>query len=275
MLTICGTNYKTHDRSTLHSVPVTPRGERSDRWLGIQHGELVDSLTTAIQQLFGFRPLNEKYLVSPNGAGLIGGFELGQYSVGNPDAHKGIRPVLMCSEPQEVGAAIGFTHSNDSRQQLNVVAGGRVFLCSNGVVAGETKMKRRHTTGLKLLDWLLEGLKGFWDGLKSGFDRLASLRDVRINPRQHDDNLLRLGRSHILPWRLVGVADTLWNKSNHLFSPAWLEEQTTGTNNADKWGWQSSAWDWYNTVTHIIKRLSPAVQYRSLTMLTNLCLNPT
>jgi hypothetical protein len=272
-LRITKQTYHQRTLEELANVPVTPRGNRGNRWKGIQHAELVQCIVKAIKDLFDFRPMNERYCVSPNGAVLIGGFELGKESItselgrGRESIRKTLEPVLMCTDPQQVGAALGFKHSNDSKSALTIAGGGSVFLCENGVVSGEDKFTRKHTTGLRLMDWILEGLKKFWDKLTSSWKDVENLKTQMVTPHDHDSMLLGLGRRRVLPWRLLGDADRLWNEARYEGRIGWLPEGTPAQN----WGFTGSLWDWYNVVTHIIKRLSPSVQFRALKTAMSIC----
>jgi len=259
MLRICKSTYQSLALPDLHRIKITDRGNRSARWQGIQHGTLVDTLREILKRLFNFKPLadSERYYVSPNGAILIGGFDLAD-SLG--------QPVLMTDpgDPHPVGASIGFTHSNNSDKSLSIVAGGTCFLCENGVSVGETKLKHKHTSSLRLRDWLTDGLQDFWERLKAGFRKILALHrsafaDVR------DSQILRLAREGCLPWRLLGDLEDLWQGSFAAGHALWVPEP-------DRTKWpvgvtsdgQYQVWDWYNAITHIIKRLPPSQQFQSL-----------
>jgi hypothetical protein len=240
-------------RPELKTIPITDRGDRSERWMGIQHGNLADTIVKVLGDLFSLHPLNERYYVSPNGSCLFGGFSLGQ----SPRDH-----LLLCSEgtdvPQEVGASIGFTHSNDSEKSLRVVAGGQVFLCSNGIVSGSTTLRRKHTTGLRLYEWIRDGLADFLSKLRSAWKSVTNLRFSKMSAADHDRGLLELGRQQLIPWSQLGKLDRLWRVSVEENVGAWLPE------NPSAWAFEGSVWDWYNAVTHIAKTLSPGSQLEAL-----------
>lgn len=260
MLRICKSTYQSLTADQLKGIPVTPRGTRSERWLGVQHFDLVHAIRETLQRLFDFRPLpeSERYYVSPNGAILIGGFDL---------ADAEYKPVLMSEADwgQPVGASIGFAHSNNSDKSLQVVAGGTCFLCENGVAAGETKLKRKHTSGLRLAEWIRDGLQDFWERLKKGFASLAKLHHTMFSARDKDNHLLSLARRHILPWRLLGELDALMENSLKEGHALWVPEDKR-----DAWPIQLHlsqhicGWDWYNAITHIIKQLPPSQQFHAL-----------
>ncbi len=264
MLSVSAIGYHQHQTVTsLHEIAVPPRGKRSSRWQGIQHGEFVTTLQKVLDNLFHCQPLDERYFVSPNGSAMIGGFELAR------DGQPCQLDPTPTSPNCQITACLGFRHSNDSRHGVTVLAGGRVSLCSNGCAFGETKIRHRHTSGLRLYDWLVKGLRNFWDKLTSGWDRLKSLTNYVITTRHHDDLLLAVARHKILHWRTLGDLDRLWRNSQQRNEATWLTPDTV-----NDWTFGGTAWDWYNAVTYLIKRLSPSSQYRSLHALTNLLLSP-
>ncbi len=63
------------DRETLDAIPVTPRGDRSTRWSGIQHGELANTLVQRVQAA-DLTVTGETWSVGRNGAHLFGYIEL-------------------------------------------------------------------------------------------------------------------------------------------------------------------------------------------------------
>jgi len=258
MFSVCGYANKGFQSRTLpqlRKVEVTPRGERSERWQGIQHGELVKSLHGVLKDLFGVVPMNEQYLLSPNDAIMVGGFELGTETKGKKGTT--IKPV----EPfPGIGTSVGFIHANDSSKALRVLAGGRVFLCSNGAVVGEVKFQRKHTTGLYLHDWLLDNLSDFLPNVTLSLqNQMAPLSGELMTPSKHDAALLALGRQGILPWKMLEDADKLWQNAVQGKSIDWVPED-----DQDKWGFGTNKWDAYGAFSHIAKQLPAMTQLRAL-----------
>ena len=79
-------------------------------------------------------------------------------------------------------------NSTDKSYALSILAGARVLVCSNGVLAGEYVVTRRHTSGIDLggsidraLDMFMESVKGFGElherlrGRKVSVNRAKSL----------------------------------------------------------------------------------------------------
>ena len=176
-----GTYDKVSSVSQLKKIPVSDRQwgklSRSDRWKGIQHGELVETVWKVLDDLYSFKPLNPIFAVAPNGSGFIGGFELGR-EVGSKGS-KTIEPMIIEGIPQKTSYAMGLKHSNDSRSALKTCIGGRVAICDNGMVSASEVWKRKHTIGLNLRDWLTEKLANFMDQRQLAGSLSAALPNMK------------------------------------------------------------------------------------------------
>ena len=264
MLNIYHGGYDSMTRKQLHGVPLERPAQAESRWMGIQHGKLVDGLIESFRELFNLVPLpgSETYAVSPNGAAMIGGFSLGIPGNGK---RKKVKPLYMEGIPQETYQAVGFSHSNDCRKSLGIYCGGTVSLCNNGLVSAAHSFRHKHTTGLSLVEWLIDGLKGLWEKFKMTGQRISNLFEHDVTKPSHDRYLLRLSREGIIPWRLIGEVDDCWHQAcdppevNHV---PWSPEY--------EWDFRQNAWDWYNAVTHIAKKIPPALQLVSLERAFNL-----
>jgi hypothetical protein len=258
MLTLSAQKAKGFQPTTLQrlaSVPVTPRGTRSDRWQGIQHAELAKSLKSTFRDLFGTVAMNEQYFISPSGATVIGGFELG-----NEETKRGKTRIVPVEPLPGTAASVGFIHANDSSKSLHILAGGRVFLCSNGVVVGEVQLRHKHTSKFQLESWLRDGLATFLPTLSASLqNQMASLMDVPVSPAMHDAGLLALGRQGVLPWKSVPDFDKAWLDAAGGESISWVDE-----GDQDKWGFTGSKFDWWGALSHSLKSLPPLEQVRSL-----------
>ncbi len=253
MLKILRGDYTSATRNQLKGYKLERPARAKDRWAGISHYDLVNGIITAIKDLFNLHPLpdTESYAVSPQGTALIGGFSMGTQ---NPRTKK-VQPLLMSGIPQETYQAIGFQHSNDCRKALNVYCGATVALCTNGMVHSSYAMRHKHTTGLTLEDWLKEGLENIWTRFSSMGQEIESLFHHGVRPIDHEKMLVALARQDIIPWRLLGEVDEAWNKAcdgEVIWSPEW------------EWSFEQNAWDWYNCVTHVAKKIPPAVQLPAL-----------
>jgi hypothetical protein len=255
MLNIFRGDYEEHDNeNSLKKVDITPRGDRSERWEGIAHYDLIVSLKKALEYI-GLYPLNEKYGTSPNGATLIGGFNLatqkdntGKNKKKTPHIYE---PVMINGLPDghDTTYSVGVAHSNDSRTALNIVGGGQVQLCGNGMITGSDKFKHRHTKGLSLLDWLKDRVKKFWDRIRTQGESIHLLCDHEISSRLHDKLILSFARAKIMPWKFAGMIDDHWQKSGHNSESPWHAR---------------TLWSWYNIVTELVRHRPVPLQYGAL-----------
>lgn len=258
MLNIFTGDYEKKSRRELNDIPLVAPTNVGARWQGIQHGKLVAGIIEALKELFSLTPLpgSEVYAVSPNGTAMIGGFSLGK-----KDKKNKVQPVYMTGIPQETYQSIGFQHSNDQRKALTVYAGGTVSLCSNGMVSAAHSFRHKHTTGLSLIEWLLEGLTEIWEHFQMTGEKIKSLFEYGVRPKDHDKLLLELGRKGFIPWRHLGEIDELWTAAidgDVQWSPEW------------EWSFEQNAWDWYNAVTHVVKKIPPIRQLKVLEQCFNL-----
>jgi hypothetical protein len=93
-----------------------PVPEATSRWKPIAHLELVDTLKNQINSNYRIAP--EEYAVSNNGFKLFGVLDLESELVPG------------------VGKSIGFRHGNDKQLAIQIMAGGRVFVCDNMSLSG-------------------------------------------------------------------------------------------------------------------------------------------
>ena len=250
MLNLMTGGYNHMTLEDLKSIPVTARGERTERWQGVQHGELVNTMKTVLKDQYSFNTKNETYAVSPNGAAIIGGFELALLNYQS----------VQMGLPQHTSFSVGFIHSNDSRKALTLCFGGRVALCENGMVVSDYTLKRKHTKGLYLRDWLREGFAGLTHEISKAQVELNKMATIPVNTgRHHDEMLVKLGREGVIPWRLLGEVDKGWHDAHEKGAIPGVEKERW-----DEWNFQGSMLDWYNCVTHTAKKIPPANQLTSL-----------
>ena len=117
-----------------------PVPEATGRWKPIAHLELVDTLKNQINS--NYRIAKEEYAVSNNGFKLFGVLDLESELVPG------------------VGKSIGFRHGNDKQLAVQIVAGGRVFVCDNMMLHGSLViLKAKHTWGFHLGQRITLGLE--------------------------------------------------------------------------------------------------------------------
>jgi hypothetical protein len=105
---------------------VTP--DRTKTWGVIGHGQLVETLTHAVENA-GHRIVNQDYSLSGDGGKLFGAFTL-DHATG------------------ELAWMIGFRNSVNKSMALGITAGNRIFVCDNMAFSGSFIQFRKHTGGL-------------------------------------------------------------------------------------------------------------------------------
>ena len=270
MLTLSRTTYQPMNLEQLRQVPITEVGNRTSRWKGIQHAELAEEIERTVTQLTDTVPMKSQYIVSPNGATLIGGFELAKkpdWMAANKPAPKGwdgskLEPYTFPCDPG-TGVSLGYWHGNDSQKALRILVGGRVFLCENGIVTGAVDFRRRHTKNLRLREFLQEGLADFLPNLETQYEeRIMPLTEEPMTSRKHERGMVEMGRQNIIPWRLMGRFDRLWTRATSGEGIGWIDPDSDW--DPDSWDFGANKWDFYGAQTHIIKQLPPAQQLISL-----------
>jgi len=199
----------------------------------IAHAALVDAILTAATDR-GLAISREQWGISHGGLRLYGALDFAL-------------PAGLAL-PTGIGASIGIRHANDKSMAVNLIAGARVFVCSNGCFAGELTTNRRHTAGLDLgamvascLDRYLEQI----GDLRTALERMQAQRitDLRAKALIHDAFLEhQVMAAKYLPM----VADRYFRSDEH-------RQQFP----------DRTRWGLYNAHTEVIKQLSPPLQLRA------------
>src|SRR5271170_7534797 len=124
-------------RETLRALP-TVIG--TDSFKPVAHIELIETFERQFNDR-GINIVREQFAISKNGMRLFGTFDLTLNGVDG------------------MAAALGFRTANNRTMALQGIAGMRVFVCDNMAFSGETiVLRRRHTSGLNLLDEIVDAL---------------------------------------------------------------------------------------------------------------------
>jgi len=126
-------------REQLESIPAPP----STQWhRPIAHAELDDILRFGLRSA-GYEISRAQYAVQTDGLRLFGAYD------------------LEATTAPGMGTAIAFRHANNKTMGLELVCGGRVFICDNLALIGQTKLfKHRHTHGV--IGRLREAVTGYF-----------------------------------------------------------------------------------------------------------------
>lgn len=206
--------YTVVERKALNAIPITPRGERSDRWQGVQHGELVGLVVNQLKQR-GYDIATEKHCIARDGAMLLSGFNF-----------KATPKNIIVPDGTELSLAL--LHSNDGGHALKLAAGLRVMICDNGVVSGEYVSRRKHTTGLYLTDHIRHALNSYQVMAVKQNEPISRMRAVKV--KRYNDHLINMADTGVLPWSMLQHVhnerkdpqhddfcdDSVWSFYNHV-----------------------------------------------------------
>jgi hypothetical protein len=226
-------------RGQLSRITITKRDkeEITDRWKGIRHGQLVDTLSERLNNA-GFRIKDQRFSTCMDGAGLYGAFDL----LPTKD--------LKVNIPKGVGLSLGFRHSNNGRYALQFFAGVKVFVCSNGMISDvfEPGDRKRHTKNLILSEVIDEGLETFGEAAKRGISKeITSLQGMDMKSELKVHHILcRAGATGVMPWSQIGKVEQAWRTPPHPeFKPR-------------------NGWSLYNAFTEVAKSFSAVNQAETL-----------
>ncbi len=200
---------------------------RTSTWRPVSHSDLIASLHGELDRR-GLRVTQEHYAVQKKGLQLFATLDLDWQDTG------------------EYAAAMGLRTSNDKSLSITLVAGVRVFVCSNLCYAGDLiALKRKHTKGLDLDAELSRGLDRYQEGvvtLQGGIERLKTIPLGRGQAKQF---IYDIFRQKIVPARF--------------FSPV-VESWHATTDNHPQ---AHHLWTLHNAFTSQIKTLPPAPAFRA------------
>src|SRR5271167_1259555 len=135
----------------------------TDSFKPVAHIELVETF----EQEFNRRNIQivrDQFAISKNGMRLFGTFDLTLNGVDG------------------MAAALGFRTANNRTMSLQGIAGMRVFVCDNMAFSGETiVLRRRHTSGLNLLDEVVEAINQYETHYKRLKLEIGSLQNCYLD----------------------------------------------------------------------------------------------
>jgi hypothetical protein len=175
------------ERYQLAGLP-TPRP--TSTWYPVPHHQLAE-ITIKTLESRGYHIRSERWTLSKSDQRIFGVVDLAL-------------PLARWDSPGKGTAiSLGIRSSFDKRLPLGIVAGSRVFVCSNLAFAGEISYKRKHTR---------HGLEDFRHQVESAIERLPAYQamesqrfqtwmDCELSPQQADALTLALFESGTLGLR--------------------------------------------------------------------------
>ena len=126
------------------------------------HKQVIEAIRSALNMV-GLNIVGTEYALANQGNRMFGVFDLD-------------------SGTDELGWSMGFRNALDKSFAITIIAGSRVFLCSNLAFDGEAIEMRRHTKGLTIEE--LEFLS--YRAIKTLVVRLTSFQNWHLGLKQYD-----------------------------------------------------------------------------------------
>lgn len=215
----------------LKAIPLVVPEWASNRWQGIQHGELVETIHTQLNQ-HDIRVLDEGWYPSGRDFQRLNG----SMSLELP----GIEPM------EGTAFSLGVQHSNLGDHALKFAVGAKIFICSNGMVVGDYAVKRRHTIGLDLMESIGIGIKTYINRAKEVPVVAQKMRETEMEDDTVDHALMAAGREGLISWSRVGQVDAEYRK------PTFADHN------------EQTAWGLYNAFTYTIQKMPPQYHIKGL-----------
>lgn len=211
--------------SALYRLQTAPLPERTDSYTPIGHGKIIESTTELLQKM-NFKITRSIYRAS--GDGLIG---QGEYH-------------LVYGNDTEMGLMLAWQNSYNKSTSFKYAIGAHVFVCANGMVAGDLASYRRKHTGTADLE-AFEQIYMQITEAKSIFDKLIldreQLKPIRLSEREMAEIM---GRLYVEKEIITSTQLNIMKRE--LEKPSFDYGVPT-----------DSAWSLYNYATHSFKEDNP------------------
>lgn len=207
-------------------------------WVPVNHGELAKTVL-AVAKEREYKVTDSRWSLCRKDQGLIGVVDL---SNGAP----------AIDRPEGIVMSLGIRHSNDGYWALAVIVGATVSICSNGLIAGEYIIKRKHTTKISVADTVKEGFDLWRSKISEVGDLIGRLEGRQLRDDVARKVLVEAGRRKVLPWKELGKVDRAWLRPAHkAFEPR-------------------NAWSLMNAYTSVIGEQSPRLQLKRVSQMRSL-----
>lgn len=215
----------------LKEIPVIKLPGSSNRWKGIQHGELVETI---------YEKLEERDISIKEQSWYPNGPELQRLNGSMQLEVPGVKAV------EGTSFSLGIQHSNLGDHALKFAVGAKIFICSNGMVAGDYTVKRRHTIGVDLMESIGIGIDTYVNRVKEIPTIINNMKETEMENVTVDRALMKAGREHLISWSRIGQVDKEYRKP------------TFGEFN------QKTAWSLYNAFTYTLQKMPAHYHIKSM-----------
>lgn len=217
--------------SELKEIPVIKPDGFTDRWQGVQHGELVETINEQLDR-HNVKVLEQNWF--PSGKELQS--MSGSMSLDLPGMEAVDGTVF----------SLGVQHSNDGHASLKFAVGAKIFICSNGMVTGDYAIKRKHTIGLDLMEDIGIGIETYINKAKEIPQMVGKMKENELHESEVDHILMQAGRENLMSWSRIGQTD----KEYH--NPTFEDHN------------EKTAWGLYNAFTYTIQKMPPQYHLKSM-----------
>src|SRR5262245_7311130 len=184
------------DLDQVYGVTTPPR---TDTWVPIAHGTLLDRVRSSLQGQ-GLLVVSESHALARDGLRYFG-----------------LLQVVNGQDDGDFGLVVGVRNSHDQSYPAGLVLGASVFVCDNLSFCGEVRLARKHTAYIERdLPQVVGRAVGLLGGLrKSQEDRFAAYKRTEVSDREAHDLIIQA-----LDARIVGatrIPDLLrqWRRPDH------------------------------------------------------------
>lgn len=213
------------DLSAREILLKAPLPERTDTYTPIAHGQIMDQTQSSLQKL-GFKVTHTHYRAAMDG------------NLGQAEYH------LQYGNDPEMGLMVAWQNSYNKMASFKYAIGAHVFVCANGMVAGDLgAYKRKHTgeadhESVGMIETYLQDARVIFDRLVA--DR-EILKEKELNLRKMAELMGRMyvDEQIVNSTQLNIMKRELENPSYHYGVPV------------------CNAWTLYNFATHAFKEDSP------------------
>ena len=208
-------------RETLRALPAVIG---TDSFKPVAHIELVETFEREFNRR-DIQIVRDQFAINKNGMRLFGTFDLTLNGVDG------------------MAAALGFRTANNRTMSLQGIAGMRVFVCDNMAFSGETiVLRRRHTSGLNLLDEVVEAINQYETHYKRLKLEISSLQNVYLDDIKSKVLLHDIFAKQIMPVRFFPqVSDVYFNQYVNSEEPKYAAFR------------ERTAWNLLNAFTEVAK----------------------
>jgi hypothetical protein len=220
----------------LSNVPLPQHG---GRYTVVSHDQAVQNMKSTFNKL-GYSVNNSTFKVAREGRVAIGTFSL---NLGD----------------NEMGYMVGFVNSYDKSKSFQYFHGSEVFVCENGLIIAENKYRRKHMGDVDVEAFL--SFDNEMQNITSVFETMKTFREELKH--------LTLSRREMaeLAGRMFVHEDLLTPRQmsdlkSEIVKPTY-----------DYGGFNDTAWEFYNHLTHVAKRAHPTDYFSHHEELSNFIIN--